>query len=433
MSLGGGNFLTQNKVIPGAYINFVSAAKASATLGDRGVAAIGIELDWGVDGEIFKVENGDFTSDSLKIFGYDYTHAKMKGLRDLFKNIKYGYFYKLTTGEKATNTYATAKYKGTRGNQLKIAISTNVDTPSKFDVKTLLDDVVKDIQIVTTSAELVANDWVTWKTFSIAATAGTVLTGGTSVVPTGTEHQTFLDKLEAYSFNTLGCLAVDSTTIGVYENWTKRMRDQIGAKFQLVAYRKASDYEGVIPVENTVLDSGEIASFLVYWTTGAEAGCPINESLTNRKYDGEATVDVNYKQSVLEANIKAGKFMFHKVNDEVRVLTDINSFVSFTSTKGEDFASNQTIRVLDQIANDIAVLFNTKYLGKVPNDAIGRTSFWNDVVKHHQELQTLRAIENFVAEDVGIDKGNDKKSVEVSDGVYVTNAMEKLYMTVKVQ
>lgn len=29
MALGGGTFLTQNKVLPGAYINFISVATAS--------------------------------------------------------------------------------------------------------------------------------------------------------------------------------------------------------------------------------------------------------------------------------------------------------------------------------------------------------------------------------------------------------------------
>mgnify|MGYP000797721384 CR=1 FL=1 len=32
MALGGGTFLTQNKILPGAYINFISVANASATL-----------------------------------------------------------------------------------------------------------------------------------------------------------------------------------------------------------------------------------------------------------------------------------------------------------------------------------------------------------------------------------------------------------------
>lgn len=46
MANGGGNFLLMNKVIPGAYINFVSASRASVNMGDRGYAnnSIGIKL-----------------------------------------------------------------------------------------------------------------------------------------------------------------------------------------------------------------------------------------------------------------------------------------------------------------------------------------------------------------------------------------------------
>ena len=68
-----------------------------------------LDLDWGVDGEIFEVTNGDFQKNTLKIFGYGYTHEKMKGLRDLFQNTKTLYAYKLTSGgTKASNTFAEA-------------------------------------------------------------------------------------------------------------------------------------------------------------------------------------------------------------------------------------------------------------------------------------------------------------------------------------
>ena len=105
MALGGGTFLTQNKVLPGAYINFVSAAKASAALSDRGYAAMGIGLDWGPENQIFEVTNGDFQKTSLKMFGYDYTADELKGLRDLFINLSTLYAYRLTSGgTKAENT-----------------------------------------------------------------------------------------------------------------------------------------------------------------------------------------------------------------------------------------------------------------------------------------------------------------------------------------
>lgn len=432
MALGGGTFLNQNKVLPGAYVNFVSAARASSQLSDRGYVAMPLELDWGPDGEVFVVESADFQKASQKIFGYAYTHEKLKGLRDLFQNARTLYAYRLNSGVKAQNTYATAKYSGTRGNDIKIVISVNVDTPAAFDVKTLLDNSEVDAQTVTTADQLASNDFVVFKSgAALAATAGLALTGGTNKASiSGSDYQAFLDKIESYSFNVIGCLSTESTICNLIAAFTKRLRDENGIKFQAVLYRTAADHEGVISVENQTTDNGWPASSAVYWATGTAAGCAVNKSNTNKVYNGEFSIVANHKQSELEAGIKAGKLMFHKVGDEVRVLEDINSLVGFTAEKGSDFASNQTIRVLDQIGNDIAALFNSKYLGNIPNDEAGRISLWNDIVKHHQDLQKIRAIEEFAAEDVTVAKGETKKSVVVTDYVTPTNAMAQLYMAV---
>lgn len=435
MALGGGTFVTQNKVLPGAYINFISAKRATSSLSDRGIVAIPLELDWGIDEEVFKVTSDDFEKYSVKYFGYDYTHEKLKGLRDLFKNIRLGYFYKLNKGVKASCSIATAKYSGTRGNDLKVIVTTNIDDNTKFDVVTLLDNKKVDIQAAKVITDLQDNDYITWKKdATLEASAGLVFTGGTNgEAVTGAEYQAFLDKIESYSFNALGCLATTTEIKSLFVEFTKRMRDKVGAKFQTVLYKKNdADYEGVVSIENKIKDTGLLESSLIYWATGAIAGCDINKSNTNKRYDGEFDVDVNYTQIQLEEALKTGKFIFHKVGDEVHVLEDINTFVSFTDDKNDDFSSNQTVRVLDQIANDIATLFNDKYLGKVPNDKAGRISFWNDVVKHHKELENIRAIEDFKTDDVSVELGNDKKTVIVSDAVKVINAMSKLYMTVSV-
>lgn len=429
MALGGGTFITQNKVLPGSYINFISLTKASTTLSDRGVVAMALELDWGVENEVFEVTKADFQKNSLKIFGYDYTNEKLKGLRDLFKNIKTLYAYRLTSGgTKATNTFATAKLGGLRGNDLKIVIQANIDVPAKFDVKTVLGTTIVDEQTVTTAAELVANDYVIFKSAAVlAVTAATPLATGTNGVVDGTAHQTALDKFEAYSFNALGVVTTDDVVKGLYINYNKRLRDEVGQKFQAVIYNKAADYEGVVNVKNK---STEDEAALVYWVTGIIAGCEVNNSNLNKKYDGEFTVEADYTQAQLEAAIKAGEFALHKVGSDIRVLSDINSMVTVSDTKGEIFKDNQTVRVMDQIANDIAVLFNTKYLGTVPNDAAGRISLWSDIVKNHEQLQVIRAIENFSDSDVTVDQGDTKKSVVVNDVVTVVNAMAQLYMTV---
>ena len=433
MALGGGTFVAQNKVLPGAYINFVSLANASATLSDRGIATMPLVLDWGVEGAVFEVTNADFQKNSMKVFGYAYNHEKMKGLRDLFSNITTLYAYRLNGGgAKATNTYATAKFGGVRGNDLKIIIQKNVDDETMFDVKTVMDTTVVDTQTVANAADLVANDFVTWKTGDIAVTAGVALTGGTNGTVDGTAHQTYLDKIESYPFNALGVDTTEDSVKTLYVNFCKRLRDEVGSKFQAVIYNKPADYEGVVNVKNKVTDEGWNESALVYWVTGIVAGCAVNKSNLNRIYDGGFTVDVDYTQNQLIKAIQAGEFALHKVGSDIRVLEDVNSLVTTSDTKGDVFKDNQTIRVIDQIANDIAVLFNTKYLGVVPNDAAGRISFWADVVKHHEQMQDIRAIENFTDEDVIVYEGNTKKAVVVNDAVMVVNTMSKLYMTVTV-
>ena len=212
----------------------------------------------------------------------------------------------------------------------------------------------------------------------------------------------------------------------------KRLRDEMGIKFQLVLHNKAADYYGVINVKNSVTDSTFGAAALVYWVTGAEAGCEVNRSCQNKVYDGEFDVGVDYTQNELIAAINAGEFVLHKVGTDIRVLSDINSMTTTSDTQGDIFKDNQTIRVIDQIANDIAVLFKDKYLGVVPNDAAGRISLWSDIVKHHQQLNDIRAIEDFADSDVVVEQGDTKKSVVVTDAVTVVNAMDKLYMTVTV-
>lgn len=435
MALGGGTFLTQNKVLPGAYINFISVATASANMSDRGYAAIGLELDWGQEGKIFEVTNGDFQKNSMKIFGHSYADDTMKGLRDLFKNVTTLFAYRLNGGgAKAANTFATALYSGTRGNDIKIAVQANVDDNSKFDVQTWIDGSMVDSQTVAKAAELVANDYVSFKTdASLTVTAATALTGGTNGTSNAAAHQAFLDKVESYpAINAIGYVGTETAVKSLYAAFAKRMRDEVGVKFQAVIYQQAADYEGCINVKNKVLDEGADEASMVYWTLGVAAGTAVNASATNKIYDGEFTVDVDYTQAQLESAIKAGEFTFHQVGSDVRVLSDINSLVTTTANKGDIFKDNQTIRVCDQIATDIANLFVTKYLGVVPNDASGRTSLWADIVKHHEDLQNIRAIENFTDEDVTVAQGDTKKSVVVTDNITVVNTMEKLYMTVYV-
>lgn len=344
--LGGGIFVTQNKVLPGSYINFVNASRATANLGERGVVAIPLALNKDA-GKVIEITRAEFVANAKELTGVEYTSTEATPLREIFQN--------------ATKVY------------------------------------VYDLGADGTASEAVA-------------------------------------ALEPYEFNVLCAYTDTAEDIAAYIAAVKSWRDDIGKKCQVVIYNTSkANHEGVINVVSTVSDADAPAYALTAWLAGAEAGANINESCTNKLYNGEYTIVTDKTQTQLEECIKAGEIAFHLVYGDVRLLEDVNSFVDVTADKGEDFKSNQTIRVIDQIANDIAKLFNTKYLGKIPNNASGRVSLWADVVKHHKELERLQAIENFDPTLLTVAQGDNKKSVVVNDVITVVNAMAQLYMTVVVQ
>lgn len=430
MALGGGTFVTPNKTMPGTYKKVVSAARASAIVSERGVVALPIALSWGKQDEVFTITSEDFQTNSMKILGYDYSADELKPFREIFKNAVKVHVYNLNSGgAKATSALATAKYAGIRGNSLKYVVSINLDDETKYDVALYMGSAIVDSQTVASASELVDNEYVVYnKEATLTETAGTLLADGTDGVElTGSNYQTALDRFESYTFHVLVCPTTEDTIKDLFVAYTKRMREEVGCTFKAVIYRELADYEGVISVENKVKGADEHSA--VFFVAGAEAGCAVNKSNTNKTYDGEYDIDVDYTQTELKEAIKAGKFMFHKVEDEVRILTDINTFVSFTDEKGEDFSSNQVMRVVDQCYADDAAKFNSKYLGKVQNDKTGRVAYWGDVVAHRKQLLGIRALNSYEADSLIVEIGNDKKSVTQSEVLDIACAMEKLYIT----
>ncbi|MBR6543546.1 MAG: phage tail sheath family protein [Anaerotignum sp.] len=429
MALGGGTYLVQNKVLPGAYINFVSRPRAMGSLGERGIVCVGMEMDWGAEG-MMAVEAAEFRTDSRKLFGYDYLSKEMQDMRELFLHAKKVLVYRLNGGDKATatveNLTVTAKNTGKRGNDICIAVVENVDEDGAFDVETYLGTELVDSQTAANVEELKDNDFVTFSgTGALKAMAGTYLTGGTTAEVTGSGYTDFLDAAEAEDFNVLAYNGSDETTKKLFGNFTKRMREEEGVKFVTVLYdHHEADHEGIISVGT--------AKELVYWVAGATAGAEVNESLTNVVYDGEYEVDAKMKKSEYIKGIEAGQFLFYEETGELRVLRDINSFTSFEAAKNSDFSSNRVVRVLDSIANDVANIFSKYYLGKQSNNANGRNLLKAEILAYHEELMKIEAIEGFTADDITVEKGAEKQDVVVYESVQPVDAMEKLYMKVEV-
>lgn len=421
--------MTQNKVLPGAYINFVSRPRAMGSLGERGVVCIGMELDWGRAG-MTTIEAAECRTRCKEWFGYTYLREEMKVLRELFAHAKEVKLYRLNGGEKAKATQGgltvTASCAGKRGNDICVKIVANVDESDCWDVETYLETELVDTQTVTKIEELRSNAFVTFAgTGALRAAAGFYLTGGTTAAATGDAYTAFLEAAEKEDFHVLAYAGADEKTKKLFVNFTKRMREEEGVKFVTVLHDyPAADHEGIISI-------GSQAE-LVYWTAGATAGAEINESLTNMAYDGEYTIETRLKKSEYIKGLQKGQFLFYEEDGTLRVLRDINSLTSFVAEKNSDFSSNRVVRVLDSIANDVANIFSKYYLGKQSNNANGRNLLKAEILAYHEELMRLEAIEGLTAEDITVEKGAEKQDVVVYESIQPVDAMEKLYMKIEV-
>lgn len=439
--MAGGTWTTQNKVRPGVYINFVSEPKPLGTPSDRGIVTMAIPLSWGPEKQVIEIHAGD---DVYDVLGYDITAPQLLLVKEALKRAKTLLLYRLNQGTKATatvgtNLTVTAKYGGVRGNDITIVVQPNIDDETKYDVKTLVDGREVDSQTVGTVEELKANAWVEFSgSGALETTAGTPLTGGADGTVTNQDHMDYLATMEAYEWHTMALPSDDATLKPIYAAYVRRLREDEGKYVQVVlANYPEADYEGVISVKNgVILSDGTVIDAVkaTAWVAGATAGAAVNQSLTYTAYDDAVDVDVRYSNSDIIKALNNGEFLFVPRDGKAVVEQDINTFCSFTPTKGKERRKNRVIRVLDGIANDIKRIFEQFYIGKVDNNDDGRNLFRKECISYLGTLQTIGAIQNFDPQkDVNVLPGNEVDSILVELHVMPVDAVEKIYMTVTVR
>lgn len=437
----GGTFQSQNKVRPGAYINFIGTPKALSSVGERGVVAIPMSLGWGA--QVIELTAQDLvTGASLEKAGVLMSDDAALNLRLALQSCKKAIIYRLnaTSATKATKTVAgmtvTAAQGGTFGNSIAFSVE---EGTGNFTVKTYAHNILKDTQVVTGVAGLVANDWVKFETAEgdFGAVAKTSLTGGADGEEV-TDISAALAAFEQYQFNILAITQTNSSTKNQAVQWVESLRADQGVKVQVVLSEYAGDSEAVIVTQQGYkLEDGTAISKAqaVLAVASLEAGATLTASLTGAVIpDAIAVSDAPTTNDDIIMALNGGKLILSRRSDGAVIIEkDINSLHTFTPTKGYVFSKNRPLRVMDQIGNDIKGLFNKNYLGKVSNDENGRNIFRGDLAAYFRQLEAMGAIQNFRMEDLIVLAGNDTDSVTVQLYVQPVDSMEKLYMIVNVE
>lgn len=430
--MAGGTFTSQNKVRPGAYINFKAEVSTGTSDAVSGTVALPLAVDFGPAG-VTAINAGT----SLLPFGHGLGDKIMQPLREALKNASEVLVFRIGDGAKATGTSngltVNAKYPGTRGNDISVVVKNLATGGAQVD--TILAGQVVDSQVVATAEALIENDLVTF-TGSPEVTDGTItLSGGTDTTGTGADYADFFDAIQVYDFNTMAITAEDDSTKALAAGFIRRLREDEGKKVQVILGNyEGADYEGVINLANGVVLDGQTLTpeQATAWYAGAAASAGVSASLTYTAYQGATDASPRLTNADTIENLRKGNVVFTEKRGQAIVEQDINTLVSFDATKNQDFRKNRVLRVLDDIANNTKITFEDNYIGKVNNDVDGRELFKADRIAYLDGLVGQGAITNFEADDIEVLPGNAKDSIVVNAAVQPVDAMEKLYMTVEV-
>lgn len=437
--MAGGTFQTQNKVRPGAYINFKGVPKPVSKLGERGTVTMPVAMSWGP--QIVELLSTDLLDGkSLNKIGYTAFDEESQIFREALKNAYKGIFYRIDTG--ATKGVATigglsitAKYAGALGSEVQVAVIAN---GARFDVVTFFKGVERHRQTVTTLDEVVNNDWAEFSgTGAVTESAGAPLTGAANGTISTSSYANYISTIKTYKWDTMGIPSLDGSILPNFEALIKDLRENKGRKVQIVVNDYDSNYEGIISTLNqgykTEFETINPATFVAY-IAGLTAGSTVSTSNTYHAIEGAKEIINPLDDDEIIAALKLGKLVLSTRQDGVIVVEqDINTLHDFTPDKGYTFSKNRVIRTLDELNNTVALLFEKSYIGKVDNDADGQNIFKSDIIQYMNTLQEVGAIKNFDSmTDVEVLDGQDIDSVVVNLAVHPKDSMEKLYMTVMV-
>jgi hypothetical protein len=448
----GGTWTVQNKVRPGAYINFVSVPKGVGTIGARGTIAVGMPMTWGPTGQLIHLTGDELINGAslakVGVTAMD-TEASLP-YRVAFAGCFNALLYRTDVGGvKATATIAegvlsvSAKYAGTTGN--KITIVTLKDKPEvgSTTVQVLLDNIVRESFIVKNIAELsdiesaFVDFTVSNTSEAIPATAGAALAGGTNGEVSKDTYATFWSLLDTKNFQCIAMYDTDPAVAPLLKDKVQIWREQRGKKVQAVLHDyAAADYEGIISVTQGFKTATETVDETMFpvWVASMTAGAEVNKSLTAAVVEGAVEIINPIAEDEIEDALTTGQFVLsYRQDGVVCVEKDINTLHTFTADKNYAFSKNRVVRCLDEVGNTTALIFNRNYAGKVDNDSVGRNLFKTELISMFDALAGIRAIQNFDgAKDITILPGASVDAVVVDLVVQPVDSMEKLYMTVNV-
>lgn len=440
---------------PGVYTNIRSAKKYnSSDNAQSGIAVIPFfNHSYGMNKKMIEVTK-DTVNTIVPLLGYDITDSNenITMIREALKGCTTVKVYIAhADGKKAEGTgggfKCTAKYVGSRGNDIKYAVVANTD--GTFTVNVYLDATLKcAYEGIKTIADVCAID-CDYVDFAVVdgeasssnaptAIAGVTLDGGIDGKTTNGDVSKFLDSLDYTAFDTVllpldaSNEDADETVIKVFDSKIKYLRNNIGKTIQGVVIRYAGDFEGLINVTNApIVDDKTSIIAAAAFVAGISAGAGYTKTNTNREYEGATGFDEDNflaHEDVIAA-LKKGEFVFTLSDDgTVVVESDINSLVTFNGDKDKSYRKNRVIRTLNELSSRLKTAFAPGNYDCTEDDFDRADGVCGSILN---ALQDDGAIKNVEDGDLIVDRGvSNGDEIYVTGSVQPVDSAEKIYITI---
>lgn len=235
--------------------------------------------------------------------------------------------------------------------------------------------------------DLVATDW----TAKNLAYIKQVLKGTPSkiiieVVPTATaDYLEVLNRLSFKKFNYLTIPDITAPQTSDVVTWIKEKR-KAKKTFKAVLPNVKADLEGIINFTTSGIKVGEETYTSAEYApriAGILAGLDFTRSSTYFVLD---EVESIVEHADPDGAIDAGELILINDGEKIKIGRGVNSLVTTTTTKTEDFKSIRIIEVVDMISDDVRSVFEDEYVGKVNNIYDNQVLFITALNAYFKEL-----------------------------------------------
>jgi hypothetical protein len=327
--------------LPEVIVNFISAAQTAVLRSQQGIVALILR---------------DETLPSDKVPKWGATTAYTAGQYVIPSNGSQTWFYKCTTaGNSAAAEPAWPIAAGATVNDGTV-VWTAVQ-PTILSTYNTIDDVAS-------TDWTAANYDLISKTFLGAPYKVMIVRGDT----TDADYSNQLALLATIRWNYLAIPGIASADVAAVSAWIKDQRDNKRKTYKAVLPVSTSDHEGIIDFETTGITVGATVYTTAQYTgriAGILAGMPQTRSST---FYVLTEIDSITQSADPDADIDAGKLILINDGEQIKIARGVNSLVTLTAPKNDDWQKIKIIDGHDLVQDDIQNTFSDEYIGQVNND-----------------------------------------------------------------